>query len=210
MANHPIVIVGGGGHTKVLIGMLKRLELPIQGIITSNDALLGGEVHGVPVLGLEGQVSLSPQQVAIVNGVGNWASSKGSGLDVRAAIYQRYTDQGFFVAPVISNRAITQPDIMLGHGVQVMPGAVIQPGAMVGENAIINTRAAVDHDCVIAPHVHVAPGAVLCGSVSVGERTHIGAGAIIIQGVKIGANVVIGAGVTVTRDVADNEVVRGQ
>lgn len=209
MANHPIVIVGGGGHTRVLIGMLKRLELPIRGIVTRNEALLGDEVHGVPVLGLEGDVALSAQEVAIVNGVGNWASSNGAGLDVRAGIYRRYTDQGFFVAPVISHQAITQPDIMLGHGVQVMPGAIIQPGAMIGENAIINTRASIDHDCVIAPHAHVAPGAVLCGGVSVGELTHIGAGAVIIQGVKIGANVVIGAGVTVTRDVADGAVVKG-
>lgn len=209
MVNHPIVIVGGGGHTRVLIGMLKRSQLPIQGIITRNEALLGSEVHGVPVLGLEGQVALNAQEIAIVNGVGNWASSKGSGLDVRAGIYTRYTDQGFFVAPVISGDAIIQPDIMLGHGVQVMPGATIQPGAMIGENAIINTRAVVEHDCVIAPHVHVAPGAVLCGSVSVGELTHIGAGAVIIQGVKIGANVVIGAGVTVNSDVPDGVVVKG-
>lgn len=208
MANHPIVIVGGGGHTRVLIGILKRLELPIRGIVTSNEALLDSEVHGVPVLGLEGKVALDPQEVAIAIGVGNWASSKGSGLDVRAGIYKRYTDQGFFVAPVISHQSITQPDIMLGHGVQIMPGAIIQPGAMVGENTIINTRASIDHDCVIAPHVHVAPGAVLCGSVSVGELTHIGAGAIIIQGIKIGANVVIGAGVTVTQDVADGAVVK--
>lgn len=208
MANHPIIIVGGGGHTRVLIGMLKRAELPVQGVITSDEALLGSEIHGVPVLGREGEVVLSSQDIAIVNGVGNKPSSKGTGLDVRAAIYQRYADQGFFVAPVISTKAITQPDIMLGHGVQVMPGAVIQPGAMIGVNAIINTRAVIEHDCVIAPHVHVAPGAVLCGGVSVGELTHIGAGAIIIQGIRIGANVVIGAGVTVTSDVPDGAVVK--
>lgn len=188
--------------------MLKRLELPIRGIITSDEALLGGEVHGVPVLGREGEVALDMQEVAIVIGVGNKASSKGSGLDARVAIYKRYTDQGFFVAPVISNQSITQPDIMLGKGVQVMPGAIIQPGAMVGENAIINTRAVIEHDVVIAPHVHVAPGAIICGGASVGELTHIGAGAVVIQGVKIGANVVIGAGVTVCRDVADGSVIK--
>lgn len=208
MANHPIVIVGGGGHTRVLIGVLKRLELPIRGIITSDESLLGGEVHGVPVLGLEGQVVLNAQEIAIAIGVGNLASSKGPGLHVRAGIYRRYVEQGFFVAPVISHQAILQPDIMVGQGVQVMPGAIIQPGAMIGENAIINTRAVIEHDCVIAPHVHVAPGAVICGTASIGEGTHIGAGAVVLQRVTIGANVVIGAGVTVTRDVADGAVVK--
>lgn len=191
----------------MLIGMLKRLELPIRGIITSDEALLGGEVHGVSVLGREGDVALSPQEIAIVNGVGNKASSKSSGLDVRAGIYKRYVELGFFVTPVISHQSIIQPDVMVGHGVQVMPGAIIQPGAMIGKNAIINTRAVIEHDAVIAPHAHIAPGAIICGGASVGELTHIGAGAIILQGVKIGANAVIGAGVTVSRDVADGAVV---
>lgn len=208
MANHPIVIIGGGGHTRVLIGMLKRAELPMLGIITQDEALLGSEIHGVKVLGREGDVAMLPSEIALVNGVGNRASSKGSGLEVRASIYQRYSAQGFFMAPVVSAQAITQPDIMLGHGVQIMPGAVIQPGAMVGENAIINTRAVIEHDVVIAPHVHVAPGAIICGGASVGERTHIGAGAIILQGVKIGSNAVIAAGITVSRDVTDDVVVK--
>lgn len=207
MAQHPIVIVGGGGHTRVLIGMLKRAKIEIKGIITSNDALLDTEVHGVKVLGLESQVKLDPKQVAIVNGVGNHATGSGSGLDVRAAVYKRYLDKGFFVAPVISEEAITQPDITVGAGVQIMPGAVIQPGVMIGENSIINTGALVDHDSVIAPHVHVAPGAVICGSVSIGEFTHIGAGAVVIEGVKVGANVVIGAGVTVRRNTPDGAIV---
>lgn len=206
--HHPIVIIGGGGHTRVLIGILKRANLPIKGVLTRDKELLGTEIHGVDVLGLEDVVNLTPHQDAIVIGVGNKASSKGSGLEARAEIYKRYSDAGYFIAPVISDGAIIQPDITLGKGVQILPGAVIQPGAMIGENVIINTRASVDHDVVIYPHAHIAPGAVLCGGVVVGEQTHIGAGATIIQNVKIGNNVVIGAGAVVTRDVDDDAVIR--
>lgn len=208
MTQHPVVIVGGGGHTRVLIGMLKRAGIAIEGIITRDEALLGTDIHGVPVLGIEGQFVLDATQLAIVNGVGNLASSTDSGLDVRAKLYARYVEQGFFIAPVISGDAITQPDITLGAGVQIMPGAVIQPGAMIGENVIINTRASVDHDVVIYPHAHIAPGAVLCGGVVVGEKTHVGAGAVVLQGIHIGSNAVIGAGAVVTRSVPDNTVVR--
>lgn len=205
---HPIVIIGGGGHTRVLIGVLKRAGMPIKGILTRDKELLGTEIHGVDVLGLEDVVNLTPKTDAVVIGVGNKASGQGSGLQSRAAIYRRYSDMGYFVAPVISESAIIQPDITLGKGVQVMPGAVIQPGAMIGENVIINTRASIDHDVVIYPHAHIAPGAVLCGGVVVGEQSHIGAGATIIQNVKVGSNVVIGAGAVVTRDVADGAVIR--
>lgn len=209
MTTHPIVIVGGGGHTRVLIGMLKRAQLRLHGIVTTDEALLGTEIHGVGVLGLEDKVTLDPAEIAIVNGVGNHASGGGSGLEIRAAVYRRYAEKGFFIAPVISGDAVTQPDITVGAGVQVMPGAVIQPGAMIGENAIINTGALVDHDAVIAPHAHIAPGAVICGGASVGEMSHVGAGAVILQGIKIGARAVIGAGITVRRDVGGGVIFKG-
>ena len=207
MTHHPIVIVGGGGHTRVLIGMLKRAGLAIEGIVTREAALAGTAIHDVPVLGLEDEVVLDRERQAIVIGVGNRARRADSGLAIRAEIYARYKAAGFFIAPVVSEDAILQPDITLGAAVQIMPGAVVQPGAMIGENVIINTRAAVDHDVVIAPHAHIAPGAVLCGGVAVGELTHIGAGAIVLQGIRIGSRAIIGAGAIVTRDVRDGELV---
>lgn len=208
MKTKQLVIIGGGGHTRVLIGMAQAAGFSIKGIITSSPALLGEEVLGVPVLGLEADVALNPAEVTLVNGVGNRASREGTGLSPRAAVYQRYRALGFDFTPIISAQAVVQPHVIMGEGVQVMPGAVIQPGAIIGEDVIINTRASVDHDAVIYPHCHVAPGAVLCGHVVVGEETHIGAGAVIIQGVRIGCNVVIGAGAVVSHHVPDNVIIR--
>jgi len=204
----PIVIIGGGGHTRVLIGMLQCADAIIHGVITSNTALLGTKIMGVPVLGLEESTSLKPENVKLVNGVGNAPSRKGPMLEPRAAIYQRYVAQGFQFMPVISGNAMVQPDVAVGDAVQIMPAAVIQPGVMIGENVIINTSASIDHDTVIYPHSHIAPGAVICGDVRIGEKTHIGAGAVIIQGIRIGNNVVIGAGSVVTHNVPDNALVR--
>ena len=208
MSKRNIVIIGGGGHTRVLIGMLEAAGLPLKGIVTSNRDLLGEQVLDVPVLGLEGEVSLNPKDTVLVNGVGNRASRHSSGLDARRAVYMRYRMLGFDFLPLMSNQAIVQPHVTVGEGVQIMPGAVIQPGVMIGEDVIINTRASIDHDAIIYPHCHVAPGAVLCGHVVVGEETHIGAGAVIIQGVRIGCNVVIGAGAVVTHHVPDNVIIR--
>ena len=186
-----IIIIGGGGHTRVLIGMAQAAGLAIKGVITSNAALLGEFILDVPVLGLEDEVALEPASVLLVNGVGNRASRRGSGLQPRAAIYQRYRARGFDFLPLVSNHAVVQPHVIMGEGVQVMPGAVVEPGAIIGEDVIINTRATIDHDVIIYPHCHVAPGAVLCGNVVVGEETHIGSGAVVIQGIRIFCNVVV-------------------
>ncbi|MEJ0009713.1 MAG: acetyltransferase [Alphaproteobacteria bacterium] len=209
MASRSIIIVGGGGHTSALLGVLLAQRAPLAGIITSNPALLGSEVHGVPVLGLEKEYKLDAAKHAIVNGVGNRASAAGSGLKPRAGLYERYAQAGFRIAPVVSAQAILLPAVTQGEGVQIMPGVVVQAGAMLGEDALLNTGALIDHDSVIGPHVHVGPGAVLCGNVSVGALTHIGAGAVVIQDIRIGSNAVIGAGAVVRRDVADGEIFFG-
>jgi sugar O-acyltransferase (sialic acid O-acetyltransferase NeuD family) len=208
MQKRELVIIGGGGHTRVLVGMLQAAGLPLRGIATSNAALVGTHVFDVPVLGLEDQIALNPAEVTLVNGVGNLASREGAGLAPRAALYQRYRARGFDFLPLIARHAVVQPHVIMGEGVQVMSGAVVQPGTILGENVIINTQASVDHDVVIYPHCHIAPGAILCGNVVIGEETHIGAGAVVIQGIRIGCNVVIGAGAIITHHVPDGAIVR--
>lgn len=208
MPNRPIMIIGGGGHTRVLIGMLGLPGAKIRGIVTRNESLIGTNILGVPVLGHEEKTPFKASEVVLVNGVGNVASRLGSGLETRAGIFQHYQAMGYGFLSIVSDRAIVQPEVTLGDGVQIMPGVVIQPGAMIGENVIVNTGASIDHDAVIYPHAHIAPGAIICGHAVVGEETHVGAGAVIIQGVRVGSNVVIGAGAVVTSDVPDNAMVR--
>jgi len=90
-----------------------------------------------------------------------------------------------------------------------MAGAVVQAGCVIGSNTIINTRASVDHDSKIGAHVHVAPGVVLSGGVTIYDEAHLGTGAVVIQGVTIGRASVVGAGAVVIRDVSDGAKVVG-
>ena len=73
---------------------------------------------------------------------------------------------------------------------------------------IVNHGATVDHECVLADGVHVAPGATLCGCVTVDAHAMVGAGAVVLPRIRIGARAIVGAGAVVTRDVpADCTVV---
>ena len=89
------------------------------------------------------------------------------------------------------------------------PRVVINPLVKIGNGVICNTACVIEHECIINDYVHIAPGAILCGNVTVGEGSFIGAGAVVKQGVTIGKNVIVGAGTVVIKDIVDNTKVIG-
>ncbi len=197
--NLPVIILGAGGHAKVLIDTLLLRAVAITGIVDPDPKKHGTGILGVPVIGNDDVVhEHEPGAVLLVNGVGSIERPV-----LRKQLFDKFTARGFTFASVLHPSAVIAKDALLAEGVQVMAGAIIQPGCVIGRNSIINTRASVDHDCTIADHVHVAPGVTLSGGVSVGEQVHIGTGATVLQGVRIGRNSTIGAGAVVLHDVPE-------
>lgn len=207
MADLPYIIIGGAGHTRVLLGVLRLMGENVAGILTQDESIVGNSIMDATVLGLDGKYTLEKGQYQVINGIGNRASRNGSGLEIRAAVTARYEKLGFDMQSVIAPNANIMPEVKIGVGAQIMAGATLQPFATIGAGSIINTNASIDHDVTIGEHVHIAPGAVICGGVTIGGLTHIGAGAIVLQGVKIGHACVIGAGTVISKDVPDGAVV---
>lgn len=205
MSDKTILIVGAGGHAKVLIEALRLSGASLAGILDKDPALAGSSLLGVPVLGDDGELGrYHPGQVLLVNGVGS------VGLPVnRRRIYESLKEQGYRFASVLHPAAVVASDVVLEEGSQIMAGAVIQPGCRIGANSIVNTRASVDHDCSIGPHSHLAPGVTLSGGVTTGAGVHIGTGATVIQTISIGENALVAAGAVVINDVAAASAVRG-
>lgn len=192
----PLILLGAGGHAKVLLSLINALNLPVAGVFAPE--LQGQPLwRGVPVLGNGEDLSrFNPQQYQLVNGIG-----KKVGDTNRQRIFKHYHQQGYLFATLIHPQAWVDESAYLDEGVQVMAGAIIQADARIGCNVIINTHASVDHDCVVEDHVHIAPGAVLCGNVHIGHDAFIASGAHIIPGVRIAAESIIGAGASVVRSV---------
>ena len=198
-----VLVIGAGGHAKVVIEALMRMNEEIIGATDADPAKLGSECQGVPVLGGDEVADgHGPGGVMLANGIGG-------SVEGRRAVYRRFKESGYEFLTIIHPSATVAADAELGEGAQVMAGAVIQPAARIGHNAIINTGATVDHDCAIAEHAHIAPGATLCGAVTVADGAFVGAGATVIQGVSIGADATIGAGAVVIDDVAPGAAVNG-
>ena len=198
MNNLPVIIIGGGGHAKVLLDTLQMCHRDVLGITDVNPELQA--VLGIPVMGDdEAVLSHPPGQVQLVNGIGSVSQPV-----LRKEIYEKFKASGYTFSQVIHPSAIISKESTLAEGAQVLAGSVVQTGCWIGENSIINSRASIDHDCRIGNHVHIAPGVTLSGNVEVGELTHIGTGAAVIQGIQIGRKSIIGAGVTITKNVPDN------
>lgn len=204
MINKPIVVLGAGGHAKVLVSTLLLANMKLLGI-TEREHCKADYLLGIKIIGDDECISrFSPGEILLVNGLGSVGRGK-----ARRNLYEKFKKLGYSFANVIHPSAIIANDACINDGAQIMAGSVIQPGCTLGENTIINTKASIDHDCILAKHIHVAPGATISGGVKIGEGSHIGTGAVIIQGICIGANCIIGAGAVVIKDVPDETVVVG-
>ncbi len=105
--------------------------------------------------------------------------------------------------------AVISRTMNAGTGNMFAPRVVINPFVQIGNGVICNTGCIVEHECSIHDYAHIAPGAVLCGNVTVGEGSFIGAGAVIKQGITIGKNVIVGAGAVIVKNINDNQKVVG-
>ena len=204
--NKDYVVIGSGGHARVLIAALKAGGIVPVACLDSDPSRWNGQVLGVTVTGDDSTLPAlgKPDHVLLVNGVGSAAQP-----EMRRAVWEKFLALGYRFASVTDPRAIVSEGVSIDPGAQILAAAVVQPGTRIGSNAIINTGACVDHDCSIGSHAHIAPGAVLCGNVDVGESAHIGAGAIIRQGARIGHGAVVGMGAVVISDIEDHAVVGG-
>lgn len=200
----PVIIIGGGGHAKVLAETLMRTAQKILGF-TDPDA--GTAIfEDIPHLGTDAIIfDHHPEDILLVNGLGSVGDNH-----ARWAIFSTFAAKTYrFTQVVHPNAIVSSMDLETGQGCQILAGAVINPGARLGDNVLINTRAVVEHDSQIGSHAHISPGAVICGHCTIGEAAYIGAGAILKQGVIIGEGAVVAAGAVVIHDVSPHTLVAG-
>lgn len=196
------MLLGAGGHAKVLLGLIRQLKLDLLGVCDPELSKKNiKEWQGIEVLGDDRILDdLDTDQVELVLGIGQIIGS-----NVRQSIYQRYVQKGFVFPTLVHPVAFVDPSVSLGNGVQVMAGAIIQPDVTIGENVIVNTAASIDHDCLVGSHVHIAPGATVCGGVRIENGTFIGAGSVIVQELTIGSGAVVTAGTALKRNLSANQ-----
>jgi UDP-perosamine 4-acetyltransferase len=199
-----IVIVGAGGHGKVVLDiLLARGQVRPVGFVDADTTIAGTRVGGLPVLG---PINLLPRlrQQKIAGAIVAIGDNR---TRVRYATILH--EHGFELVNAIHPTACISPTASIGKNVAIAARAVICTDAKIEDSTIINTAAVVDHECIVEEGAHICPGAILGGRVRIGPGAFVGLGANIIQCLSVGEQAIVGAGATVIRDIPDHATAVG-
>lgn len=195
-----VVIVGAGGHGKVVADALHR-ERPDAAFCFADDQprLWGQTILGQEVLGRASDVLSEADWFHIAIGHNAF----------RAQAFEAMLAKAAAPLSIVHPSAHLSPFASVGRGAFLAAASVVAPSAKIGDAVIVNHGAIIDHDCDVGPYCHIAPGASLSGGVSLGPGVLVGTGARVLPGIRVGINAVIGAGAVVTRNVGEGEQVVG-
>ncbi|MBR3840008.1 MAG: acetyltransferase [Erysipelotrichales bacterium] len=197
-----VAFIGAGSHLHSVYDSMDKDKYEVVGCL---DNLLETPTtnEGIAVLGkLDDFDVLKNHEVeAVMICIGD--------LKMRERLLKKVNECGLEMFSVIDDSAIVSLSAVIKEGTFVGKRAIVNANTTIGQGSIINSGSIIEHDVVIDTNVHVAPGAVVCGGVNIGDSTLIGANATVIQQITIGTNAVIGAGATIIRDVKDGTTVVG-
>ncbi len=183
----PLLVIGGGGHAKVVIATARAAGYLVVGAWDDDPRRQGSEVLGVPVHGPIAALAERHEPGVLAIGDNRTRARIASSLALEWAT-------------IIHPSAVIAEGAKIGPGSVVLAGAVIQPDAHLAEHVIVNTAASIDHDCRIADYCHLAPGSRLGGGVSLEVGVLFGVGSCAVPGARVGAWSVVGAGGAVVHD----------
>jgi len=186
-----LVVIGGGGHAKVVIATARAVGYEVTGILDEDETKYGKFVLDVPIIGGLDLLRSGMYERAVI-AIGDNRERQ------RIAHYYK----GFCTwVTLIHPFSFVHSTCSIGDGTVAFAGVVIHPESIIGEHCIVNTSALVDHDCILGDFVHVGPGVRLTGGAKVEEGAFVGTGAVVIPKRTVGAWSVVGAGAVVIEDV---------
>ena len=194
-----LVIIGGGGHAKIVLSVAMATGFNVIGILDDDASKAGAKILGVPVIGSTNLLRKGIFERAVI-AVGD--NKK------RQSIAETYSDLCEW-AILIHPQSIVHSTCYINERTVIVCGAVVQPDAIVGKHCIIGISASLSHDCFLGDFVHIAPGVRLTGGVRVEEGAFVGAGAVVIPQRTVGEWSIVGAGSVVTKDVRPYSKVAG-
>ena len=176
MQRSPLILIGAGGHAKVLVDILQVQGLAFDAYV-DDDNKPWIDAAGVQRMSEdELQENVAGAQLVI-----GFVGLSCATLQRRLEIMKRYESQGANFPAIIHPGAIVSANATIESGVQIFPGAVVNSHAVVGRGSVINSGAVVEHEVQVGHGCHVAPRTVLLGAARIGECAYIGSGAVVVQ-----------------------------
>jgi sugar O-acyltransferase (sialic acid O-acetyltransferase NeuD family) len=202
----PLLIFGASGHARVILDMAERCDqFNILGLLDSFKPV-GEKLMGYPVLGNE---SMLPYLAASHPGLHIHIAIGDN--DVRERIAHHLTNlcPEIRFAIIIDPSAILSRAAQIGQGTCIMPGAIINAQAIIGNHCIINSRAVLEHDGKMGDFSSLGPGAVAAGGASIGHAAAVLTGGVIKHGISLGDHAVARTGAVVASHTEPSTVLEG-
>ena len=193
-----MILIGYSGHSFVINGILKSKGIQVTGYCDSVE-----KRHNPLFLKFHGSET-SFEGLAIIKSH-DFFISVGNNYS-RRQIYNTLSHLGLFPVNAIHSTSLIDENASISSsGVMIGGYVIINAFSKIGVGAICNSNCIIEHECIIGDFVHIAPAAVVCGNVHIGENSFIGARSVIREGIRIGRNVVVGAGSVVVKDIEDGQ-----
>jgi sugar O-acyltransferase (sialic acid O-acetyltransferase NeuD family) len=204
MAKRDIIVVGTGGHARVVSAVIDSLKTyRVVGFLDRKRVDRNERILGIPVIGLWTDLLKIRR-----SGVREAALALGDNEE-RSEMFDKLLQMGYRLPALVHKQAFVEKGAWIGEGAVVCAGSCVAVLARLGRGAILNTGAVLDHESQVDDFAHVAPGSLVAGRVSIGEGTFVGIGSSIKDQVKIGRWSVIGAGSVVVSDIPDRVTAYG-
>jgi acetyltransferase EpsM len=189
-----IVIIGAGGHSKVVADAAVRAGFRLRGFLDDHATVSPLPEYDVigTILDLVHDPQLQKDVLAVI-AIGD--------NHTRKHVVQRLGLHKGRYATIIDPSAVVSKYALIAEGTVVLQGVIVNAETVVGQHAILNTGCTIDHDCKIGDYAHISPGVNLAGGVIVGEGAHVGIGTCVIPQCSIGDWSVVGAGAAVVKDI---------
>ena len=194
----PIVVLGAGGHAKVVIEILEAVGgWKIEGLI-SDKADPTRTVAGYHIIGGDADWAriIDSGITHAAMGLGGWTDNQ-----ARWDLFERAAAAGFQLVSAVHPSAIVSPSVRIGEGSMVSPGAILHAEVEIGRNTIILPGSTIDHETVIGDHVLVATGVTVGAQVEIGNGAFLAISSAVTSRTRIGAGALVAAGAVVIADV---------
>jgi sugar O-acyltransferase (sialic acid O-acetyltransferase NeuD family) len=200
--NQELLVIGAGGHARAVIdAVLSSGKFPL-GLIDLNYKNQEENILSIDVLGnIDLLNKYNPKETSVIIAIGD--------NHHREEMFFLTKNMGFKLLTVIHQTANISKSAVIGEGVFVSSGAIINSEANIGDNTIINSGVIVEHETNIGSHCHLAPGVKVGGRSSIEKSSFIGIGSSIANSINIGHQATIGAGSVIIKDVESNSTVVG-
>lgn len=193
--------MGYSGHAYVVADAILDNGYSIAGYSDRQKASL--DPYNLAYLGFEKEVDFVGwlKDIPFVLGIGD--------NKLRQSVSNLIEEKGKVVQTIIDKTAVISKNVSIGTGTFINKNVTVNALAKIGKNVILNTGCIIEHECILQDAVHIAPGSVLAGNVTIGERSFVGANSVVKQGINIGKDVIIGAGSVIISDIPDGKKVVG-